>query len=508
MHLKTCFGVLLCALQINYINNEPLKSKTLKENNKGNIVKIPPELFLKTAEILHKINNGFDEEIHRYDDEITPRISIDYLNGRTDKVIPLMTLMKLVQKNYNADQKATKDYLKKNFRVYYIHNPETLQDYRKNLRARSTSSSSEDEDYDDEELRIGDRMLKTFLRDQRRNAVFRNINHTKGTDDEKDFENTVPINEYEKSNNDFKDDVWDVITKKYDWSKETKDNGENGYTSKWSDKNKDTKDWDKKQDNSWDKIDNNWNNFKITKRNKIRNLNSKPRVNEWENLKYDLETESQKLYGEDFRSILKRFRKTPDYLKILSEKVKELDTHQVMLSTAFTYHFVHMKMARKIKEMFGIVEQSTPYEATTTSPAARMSNYFGKKSGFRRDFRQGPDKKSDEVNPIEVLDQYSAFSSPLNAAEINAFKDLGFEYAGHVIHGIIKHMGPDDAGEHSTRLPSIDSGRFTTTEHSSIHEVTTASQTEMMESTLMTEPSLYKYRALQKQYNKRNSLIS
>ncbi|CAB3258101.1 unnamed protein product [Arctia plantaginis] len=78
------------------------------------------------------------------------------------------------------------------------------------------------------------------------------------------------------------------------------------------------------------------------------------------------------------------------------------------------------------------------------------------------------------LTPIEVLDQYAFFTSPLTTKEKNKIKDIGFETAGETIHMIIRGMGPLE--HRSTRQPfggGLEQHIRTTTERNHIHLIST-----------------------------------
>ncbi|XP_030035093.1 uncharacterized protein LOC115451041 isoform X1 [Manduca sexta] len=217
--------------------------------------------------------------------------------------------------------------------------------------------------------------------------------------------------------------------------------------------------------------------------------------------KYDLEAEAVKLYGEDFDTVLKRFRKTPDYLMILNDKVtsfcplthmKELNENQKDMGMQTLYYYIE-KLNSKVEEMLGLDKER---EMSTTSSKPQ--------SFFRDHFARRQQESPDSQNGVQKLDSYPALSAALSVAERNSYMDLGFQYAGHIIHTIIKSMGPDDESPvKSTRLPYGGDHRHdftitTTTEHVHVHEVT-PSVTDVA-STVAPDPSpaqgfKYRYKA-------------
>ncbi|XP_026747534.1 uncharacterized protein LOC113508653 [Trichoplusia ni] len=69
--------------------------------------------------------------------------------------------------------------------------------------------------------------------------------------------------------------------------------------------------------------------------------------------KYDVENEAMKLYSEDFKSVLRRFRRTPDYLKILSDKMDDMMIYYEEMSLQ-VLHYYHTKMVQRIADLVGV----------------------------------------------------------------------------------------------------------------------------------------------------------
>ncbi|XP_022830811.1 uncharacterized protein LOC111359467 [Spodoptera litura] len=138
--------------------------------------------------------------------------------------------------------------------------------------------------------------------------------------------------------------------------------------------------------------------------------------------KYDVETEAFKLYGEDFKTVLRRFRKTPDYLKILNDKMRDLRTYVSEMSLQ-VLHYFHTKMAQRVNDIIG-VSRVDDGASSSSSPMLYYHAYGNR--------RQQNDMNQDEYSRIgiKVLDAYKIFGHPLTVQERNSFKDLGFEFAG------------------------------------------------------------------------------
>ncbi|XP_052748304.1 uncharacterized protein LOC128200107 [Galleria mellonella] len=180
--------------------------------------------------------------------------------------------------------------------------------------------------------------------------------------------------------------------------------------------------------------------------------------------KYDIETEAVKLYGETFRIILTRFRRSPDYLKILNDKTNELREHYNHVTSHILYHYIE-QMKKKLEDKYekGKVKENNDMAADKSKLLCEGAN------------------EHEEVtySPIERLDRYHKLHSSLSVQERNSHMDLGFQYAGHIIHAIIKNLGSDEVSVQSTKLPyggDSHENKKTTTEHVSVHEVTTKSE--------------------------------
>ncbi|XP_073966290.1 uncharacterized protein isoform X2 [Choristoneura fumiferana] len=187
-----------------------------------------------------------------------------------------------------------------------------------------------------------------------------------------------------------------------------------------------------------------------------------------ENKKYDVEVEAQKLYGQNLALVLARFRKTADYLKILTDKAKDLNTELLEVAGQIWNYYV-VKMRDEIKESVGLNTVSTTDEPTSPGSFRSMK----KKVARRQDVTE---INAEQQKKVDRIDNYQKLSNFLTLKERNEYKDLGFKYIGDAIHLIIEKMGVEVSTMKSTRMP--DGGdppklrQRTTTEHARDHRVT------------------------------------
>ncbi|CAH2227158.1 jg14838, partial [Pararge aegeria aegeria] len=62
-------------------------------------------------------------------------------------------------------------------------------------------------------------------------------------------------------------------------------------------------------------------------------------------------------------------------------------------------------------------------------------------------------RQSEHKSPVNMLDSYGKFHSPLSLTERNRMKEIGYEYIGLALHAMIKNMSPEDTLPISTLLP-------------------------------------------------------
>ncbi|CAB3258093.1 unnamed protein product [Arctia plantaginis] len=145
--------------------------------------------------------------------------------------------------------------------------------------------------------------------------------------------------------------------------------------------------------------------------------------------KYDIEEESMRLYGEDSTSVLHRFRRTAEYLKILSDRNQAMNAHLEEIGVQ-TMQYIENKLARKVADSVGYTKENmTP---TPTTPAL----------GFRHKARRDDDSEETTEDPIQKLDSYHHLHRVISTKDRNHFRDIGFEMAGQMVDLIIKGMGP------------------------------------------------------------------
>ncbi|XP_045782989.1 uncharacterized protein LOC123879366 [Maniola jurtina] len=169
--------------------------------------------------------------------------------------------------------------------------------------------------------------------------------------------------------------------------------------------------------------------------------------------KYDIEQECLTLYGESLKSVLDRFRRTPEYLNILNDEVTELHKQLEAVLDRIAYVYTLKLYDRVVHEMGAHNNQTHVYRSRPLKGLNRP-----------RISKRGRYKQS----PVNMLDSYDYFKNPLTLAEKNRMKQLGFEYIGLAIHAMLENMSPDGALPESTRMP--DGHQIETTHHN--HEFT------------------------------------
>ncbi|CAH0763431.1 unnamed protein product [Diatraea saccharalis] len=214
--------------------------------------------------------------------------------------------------------------------------------------------------------------------------------------------------------------------------------------------------------------------------------------------KYDVDEECKKIYGENLGNVLKRFRRTPDYMKILNIKRQEiLENFQDITTQVLIYETNQMK--QKIYKMYNL---SAPIGRSFSPETGHFGDHhlrsFSRYRHKNQHKREGEDEETtpsvdgndnnekldaeehnseDKINPIELLEDVVS-EKILSVAETNKFRDIGFETAGKVLHGLIKSYDGDNL-QKSTRFPV--EGKYTEkystiTEH--VHEVSSTAQAE------------------------------
>ncbi|KAI5640951.1 hypothetical protein NE865_06827 [Phthorimaea operculella] len=183
----------------------------------------------------------------------------------------------------------------------------------------------------------------------------------------------------------------------------------------------------------------------------------------YQNRKYDVGAECLKLYKENFETVLARFHRSPEYVKILEDKRREFDIFVLDVKTHVSF-FYFDQLEKKIAELAGLDRKED--QEDHGDPV---------ESGRRNKVLRRQDTNYVNKSMVERLDSYSKLSSTMTVAQRNAMKDLGFQYAGHVIHALIKNMGKDGEDEEGGggKSTNMQQPAQTTTEHAAVHTVIT-----------------------------------
>ncbi|OWR48830.1 hypothetical protein KGM_213870 [Danaus plexippus plexippus] len=174
--------------------------------------------------------------------------------------------------------------------------------------------------------------------------------------------------------------------------------------------------------------------------------------------RYNIEQESQFIYKSDLRSIIERFRRTPEYLKILEDEMVLLNNNRRRITESIS-HYYHKKLSQRIIEMFG--------GNGSASLRSNSQHRFRNRDKFVRKRMKGKNLS---------LDEYKKFHMYLNLDQRNRMKTLGFEYAGLVIHGLVSHLLPDSVAPTSTLQPYDKGSGFSSTVIHQDHVVTDITQ--------------------------------
>ncbi|XP_026325321.1 uncharacterized protein LOC113234236 [Hyposmocoma kahamanoa] len=184
------------------------------------------------------------------------------------------------------------------------------------------------------------------------------------------------------------------------------------------------------------------------------------------NRKYDVELEALKLYKEDIRTVLHKFRRSADYLKIIDASLQRYLLHTENLAMSTLFYFTK-KLEEKVAELMGCDKRATAYDIATDRTSTK---YLARRLGpLRQDNEVQDNKHVSNVNQVELLDRYKKLTSKLTVPQKNAMKNLGFMFAGDVIHKIIQNLREADEDQlESTKGPSD----YGYTVHVQRHEVT------------------------------------
>ncbi|KAF9406584.1 hypothetical protein HW555_013088 [Spodoptera exigua] len=174
--------------------------------------------------------------------------------------------------------------------------------------------------------------------------------------------------------------------------------------------------------------------------------------------------------------------------------LKDLKTYVSEMSLQ-VLHYYHGKMAQRVNDIIGVPRNSTN-NGTTTRATMLFYHAYGKR---RQEYAS--QEEFDKVG-VKVLDSYKMFMHPLSVQERNSFKDLGFEFAGNLIHTIIDNMRPVDKGPgtrpmFTRQLSEGDSYKTpSTTEHPHIHAVTNERGPEVKANSKETTAESFRFRAV------------
>ncbi|XP_063625902.1 uncharacterized protein LOC134797546 isoform X2 [Cydia splendana] len=220
-------------------------------------------------------------------------------------------------------------------------------------------------------------------------------------------------------------------------------------------------------------------------------------INTVDNKRYDIEEESKKEYGMDFENILRQFRRSDDYVKILKMRTKEFNVFfGDVVYHSLDYH--QSKMKAEMQKAFGLnsptdvptitlkTESTTvcipgdsgqktcpPPDKASTVPASRQLLYEAKarllKSKYNGRRQAGAQAIEKSLQKVKHIDEHPFLSSHLTVEERNYYKSLAFEYAGETIHTTIRAFGAEPVDVHGSTQMNIDG--ITSTTHMLRHIV-------------------------------------
>ncbi|CAH4033040.1 unnamed protein product [Pieris brassicae] len=178
--------------------------------------------------------------------------------------------------------------------------------------------------------------------------------------------------------------------------------------------------------------------------------------------KYDLEFEARKLYGQDLKSVLERFRRTPEYIEILNEEKEKIQKIVEMNFDSNSIYYLS-NLEQKVKE---IISENTTNPSSLrhkTTPGVYYTKYIGhhRKPVVRQ--------HTHNMSRVERLEQYWRLYPYLPLDMRNRMADLGFEYCGYAIHGLITSMLPFENS--MSTMQALDSGSKYQSTHFS-HKIT------------------------------------
>ncbi|XP_063386998.1 uncharacterized protein LOC134672972 isoform X2 [Cydia fagiglandana] len=221
-------------------------------------------------------------------------------------------------------------------------------------------------------------------------------------------------------------------------------------------------------------------------------------INAVDNKKYDIEEESKNAYGMDLQNVLRQFRRSDDYVKILKMRTNEFNVFfGDVVYHSLDYH--QGKMEEEIKTSFGLkkspsdvptttfkTESTTvcipgesgkktcpPPEESSTIPASRQLLYEAKarilKSKLSGRRQAGAKAIEQSLLKVKHIDEYPQLGSQLTAEERNYYKSLAFEYAGETIHTTIRAFGAEPVDVHGSTQMNAEG--TTSTQHMLRHIV-------------------------------------
>ncbi|XP_063387000.1 uncharacterized protein LOC134672972 isoform X3 [Cydia fagiglandana] len=169
-------------------------------------------------------------------------------------------------------------------------------------------------------------------------------------------------------------------------------------------------------------------------------------INAVDNKKYDIEEESKNAYGMDLQNVLRQFRRSDDYVKILKMRTNEFNVFfGDVVYHSLDYH--QGKMEEEIKTSFGLKKSPSDVPTTTFKTEAKARILKSKLSGRRQ---AGAKAIEQSLLKVKHIDEYPQLGSQLTAEERNYYKSLAFEYAGETIHTTIRAFGAEPVDVHGS----------------------------------------------------------
>ncbi|CAK1554305.1 unnamed protein product [Leptosia nina] len=304
-------------------------------------------------------------------------------------------LMRLLQKNYDAREFQGRQ---EKERLYFIENPEIIDDYRD---IRRSQEMQYDADFEEKTLK---RLLKTL----RRNAVFRLKKDKTVKANLPALRLGIKMGSLEEAKKAFKPLEKEVITKKYNWDRSV----EKKYHAERP------KIRPRPRDETFRRPKERSYGFVILVQSRGR--------------KYDVEFEARKIYGQDLAAVLERFRRTPDYIQILTDELEKVwqNLRVVMAQNLFYYS---NKLKARVNEVISENTTNARLRMRTTT-----GEYYTKYIGFFR--KPMVRQHTHNMSGAERLELYFKLDPALPLQVRNRMVDLSFEHCGYVIHATIKSL--------------------------------------------------------------------